>query len=125
MTLKDKYKNVLALGEKLQIKDGYVTEENGKLKIGGTTQYQLEKDRLWDAIKKEGGENPTDLVADIKVTDNSIYGIHTVESGDTLSKIAKSAYGDANSYMKIFEANRDKLNDPNMIKVGQDLVIPN
>lgn len=125
MTLKDKYKNALALGEKLQIKDGYVTEENGKLKIGGTTQYQLEKDRLWDAIKKEGGENPTDLVADIKVTDNSIYGIHTVESGDTLSKIAKSAYGDANSYMKIFEANRDKLNDPNMIKVGQDLVIPN
>ena len=125
MTLKYKYKNVLALGEKLQIKDGYVTEENGKLKIGGTTQYQLEKDRLWDAIKKDGGENPTDLVADIKVTDNSIYGIHTVESGDTLSKIAKSAYGDANSYMKIFEANRDKLNDPNMIKVGQDLVIPN
>ncbi|MBK7035553.1 MAG: LysM peptidoglycan-binding domain-containing protein [Chitinophagales bacterium] len=125
MTLKDKYKNALALGEKLQIKDGYVTEENGKLKIGGTTQYQLEKDRLWDAIKKDGGENPTDLVADIKITDNSIYGIHTVESGDTLSKIAKSAYGDANSYMKIFEANRDKLNDPNMIKVGQELVIPN
>ena len=85
----------------------------------------MEKDRLWDAIKKDGGENPTDLVADIKITDNSIYGIHTVESGDTLSKIAKSAYGDANSYMKIFEANRDKLNDPNMIKVGQELVIPN
>lgn len=48
------------------------------------------KDRLWDAIKKDGGENPTDLVADIKITDNSIYGIHTVESGDTLSKIAKA-----------------------------------
>ncbi len=125
MTLKDKYKNALALGETLQIKDGYVTEEDGKLKIGGTTQYQLEKDRLWDAIKKDGGENPTDLVAEINITDNSIYGIHTVESGDTLSKIAKSAYGDANSYMKIFEANRDKLNDPNMIKVGQELVIPN
>ena len=125
MLFRSKYKNALALGEKLQIKDGYVTEENGKLKIGGTTQYQLEKDRLWDAIKKDGGENPTDLVADIKITDNSIYGIHTVESGDTLSKIAKSAYGDANSYMKIFEANRDKLNDPNMIKVGQELVIPN
>lgn len=125
MTLKDKYKNALALGEKLQIKDGYVTEENGKLKIGGTTQYQLEKDRIWDAIKKDGGENPTDLIADINITDNSIYGIHKVESGDTLSKIAKSAYGDANSYMKIFEANRDKLNDPNMIKVGQELVIPN
>lgn len=46
MTLKDKYKNALALGEKLQIKDGYVTEENGKLKIGGTTQYQLEKRQI-------------------------------------------------------------------------------
>ncbi|MBK7569916.1 MAG: hypothetical protein IPI31_19035 [Bacteroidetes bacterium] len=43
MTLKDKYKNALALGEKLQIKDGYVTEENGKLKIGGTYAVSIGK----------------------------------------------------------------------------------
>ena len=49
---------------------------------------------------------------------------YTVKSGDTLSKIAKNLYGDANKYKKIFEANKDILKDPNMIKVGQVLKIP-
>lgn len=50
--------------------------------------------------------------------------IHVVQSGETLSKIAKDYYGDANEYMIIFEANRDKLSDPDKIQVGQELVIP-
>jgi nucleoid-associated protein YgaU len=49
---------------------------------------------------------------------------HTVKSGDTLSKIAKEAYGDANAYMKIFEANKPMLSDPNKIYPGQVLRIP-
>ena len=49
---------------------------------------------------------------------------HTVKSGDTLSKIAKEAYGDANAYMKIFEANKPMLKDPNKIYPGQKLRIP-
>jgi nucleoid-associated protein YgaU len=49
---------------------------------------------------------------------------YTVVSGDTLSAIAQRFYGDANAYMRIFEANRDKLNDPNLIHPGQELVIP-
>jgi nucleoid-associated protein YgaU len=49
---------------------------------------------------------------------------YIVQSGDTLSKIAKEYYGDANRYMDIFNANRDKLSDPNKIQVGQELVIP-
>jgi nucleoid-associated protein YgaU len=49
---------------------------------------------------------------------------YTVKSGDTLSKIAKDFYGDASKYKKIFEANKDILKDPNMIKVGQVLKIP-
>jgi len=47
-----------------------------------------------------------------------------VQPGDTLSKIAKQFYGNANAYMKIFDANKDQLSDPNNIKVGQELVIP-
>lgn len=47
-----------------------------------------------------------------------------VKSGDTLSKIAKEAYGDANAYMKIFEANKPMLSDPNKIYPGQNLRIP-
>ena len=50
--------------------------------------------------------------------------IYEVKSGDTLSKIAKQEYGDANAYMTIFEANRDILHNPNMIQPGQKLKIP-
>ncbi len=49
---------------------------------------------------------------------------YTVQSGDTLSKIAKEMYGNANDYNKIFEANRPMLSDPNKIYVGQVLRIP-
>jgi nucleoid-associated protein YgaU len=49
---------------------------------------------------------------------------HTVEKGDTLSKIAQQAYGNANQYNKIFEANRPMLSDPNKIYPGQVLRIP-
>ena len=49
---------------------------------------------------------------------------YTVKSGDTLSKIAKEQLGNASSYMKIFEANRDQLSDPDKIKPGQVLKIP-
>ena len=44
--------------------------------------------------------------------------------GDNLSKISKQFYGDADEYMRIFYANRDKLKDPDMIQVGQKLAIP-
>ena len=47
-----------------------------------------------------------------------------VKKGETLSKIAEQYYGDATLYMKIFEANRNILKDPNLIKVGQKLRIP-
>ena len=49
---------------------------------------------------------------------------YTVKSGDTLSKIAKEHLGDGNSYMDIFNANRDQLTDPDKIKPGQVLKIP-
>ena len=49
---------------------------------------------------------------------------YTVKAGDNLSKISKQQYGDANEYMRIFYANRDKLNDPDKIQVGQQLTIP-
>ena len=49
---------------------------------------------------------------------------YVVQSGDTLSKIAKEHYGDANKYNVIFDANRDKLSDPDKIQPGQELIIP-
>ena len=44
--------------------------------------------------------------------------------GDDRFRISKQFYGDANKYMRIFDANRDKLKDPDKIQVGQELVIP-
>ncbi len=49
---------------------------------------------------------------------------YTVQSGDTLSKIAREYYGNSDEYRRIFEANKDKLDDPDDIRPGQELVIP-
>ena len=123
--VKAKYQSVLDLGEKLNIQDGNVAEENGVLKVWGTANTQYEKNLLWDSIKAVGGENPTDIMADIKVADESVFHRHVVQSGDTLGKIAKHYYGDAMKYKEIFEANTDKLKNPDLIYPDQELVIPN
>ena len=56
---------------------------------------------------------------------SGIVKTYTVKEGDTLSKIAEKIYGDASEYEKIYKANKDLIgDDPNMIKVGQELTIP-
>ena len=51
--------------------------------------------------------------------------IYTVQSGDSLSKIAKKHYGDANTWKRIYEANKDTVGpNPDLIRPGQRLVIP-
>lgn len=65
------------------------------------------------------------VVDDIEVeTPEEESRFYTVKSGDTLSKIAKEMYGNANDYNKIFEANRPMLSHPDKIYVGQVLRIP-
>lgn len=123
--IKAKYQSVLDLGEKLNIQNGDVKEENGQLKVWGQAKTQYEKNLLWDEIKKVGGENPTDIMADITVADTSVYARHTVQSGESLSKIAKHYFKDPNKYHAIFEANTNILKNPDLIHPGQELVIPN
>jgi len=86
---------------------------------------KYEKDLLWDKIKKIGGEKPTDIKADIRVDDASVYHRHVVKSGESLSKIAKHYYGDPMKYKQIFSANTNILNNPDVIYPDQVLVIPN
>lgn len=57
-------------------------------------------------------------------TESTAEVIYEVKAGDSLSKIAKQYYGDANAYMVIFEANKDILQNPNLIHPGQKLRIP-
>lgn len=49
---------------------------------------------------------------------------YTVVGGDSLSKIAKKFYGDASKWREIFEANRDRISDPDLIQIGQVIKIP-
>jgi hypothetical protein len=123
MALKEKYQDVLSLGEKLGVKDGGFEEQAGKLKMWGTAAYNYDKNRIWDQIKTHAGWEG-EIAADIKVANEDIYGVYSVESGDTLGKIAKEFLGNAAAYMEIFNLNKDQLSDPDKIKVGQKLKIP-
>ena len=124
MTLQNKYRSVLNLGEKFNATDGYVEEADGVLRVGGTVEYLHEKDQMWDEIKRVGGENPSDIEANIKVSNHAYYTKHVVASGDSLSKIAKEYLNDPMAYKEVFAANTDTLDDPNVIHPGQELVIP-
>jgi len=63
---------------------------------------------------------PTDPVAGARGAGRS----YTVVKGDSLSKIAKREYGDANKWRAIYEANRDLIKDPDLIYPGQLLNVP-
>ena len=124
MSLQAKYNDVLELGKEFGVQDGYVEELDGLLKIGGTTKTQYQKDRMWDKIKEIGGDNPGDIEADIKVEITDYYHKHTVQSGESLSLIAKQYYGDMMKYNAIFEANTDQLKSADVIHPDQELIIP-
>lgn len=102
--------------------------QDDKLFMQGAAPNEALKNGVWNAIKAVD-PSFSDLTADIGV-DSSIPApapaaqTYTVQSGDSLSKIAKHFYGNAGEYMKIFEANQDQLSDPDKIKVGQTLKIP-
>lgn len=120
----EKYKDLEGLAAQLGVRDFSMTESGGKVQIAGKTTYALERDMLWDAIKKHSGWE-AEVAADVKADRSDIHGIHVVKSGESLSKIAKTHLDDAGRYMDIFNANKDKLKDPDMIHPGQELVIPN
>jgi len=125
MAVKQKYQPVLDLGQELNVQDGFVEEQDGVLKIGGTTNTPYEKNLMWDKIKEIGGELASDIEANIKVADTSVYHRHVVQKGETLGKIAKHYFKDPMKYKAIFEANKDILKNPDVIHPEQELVIPN
>jgi LysM repeat protein len=122
--ISQKYADLAQLGYSLGFKNFQTKEEGGKVHYSATAPYQLQKDLFWDQVKKHAGWEG-EVAANITVEKTDIFGIWEVQPGDSLSKIAKSVYDDAGKYMKIFEANKDQLKDPNMIHPGQKLVIPN
>jgi nucleoid-associated protein YgaU len=137
--LKQKYQSVINAMSQHQVQLQNLNMEGDKLFIRAVAPSQEAKNRVWDQIKMVD-QSYSDLVCDISVSESApqqqpkVMGAgvgssgstrrYTVKSGDSLSKISREFYGNAGDYMKIFEANRDKLDDPNKIQPGQELVIP-
>ena len=126
MGLRDKY--AYAIQTCKGMFHGNAEERDGKLYFKGTVSSDAEKNRIWDAIKTIP-DWQKEVIADITViaapaANAGQMRTHTVKAGETLSKIAKDELGSAGAYMKIFEANKDQLPDPNTIKPGQVLRIP-
>ena len=108
--------------------DGSAQEKDGKLYFAGSVKTEAEANEIWNAIKTIPDWR-TDVVADIKVVGPpagaaAAAKTYTVKAGDTLGAIAKTQLGDASAYMKIFNANKDQLSDPDKIKPGQVLRLP-
>ncbi|WP_298598478.1 peptidoglycan-binding protein LysM [Zoogloea sp.] len=91
--------------------------------VAGTVADQATKEKvLLCCGNVEGVDRVDDQLAVTNPEPPATF--HTVVRGDTLSAIAKACYGNANAYMKIFEANKPMLSDPNKIYPGQVLRIP-
>ena len=137
--LKNKYSSALNTIKQRGVQLSHLHVQDNKLVIQGAAPSQEIKNEVWDQIKA-ADSSFSDLNADISVDSSlpqpqaqaagaaagggSSARSYTVKSGDTLSKIAKDFYGNANDYNRIFEANQDQLQSPDKIQVGQELTIP-
>ena len=134
--LKNKYASVLQTIQDKGVVLSHINMDGEKLFIQGAAPSDAIKNEVWDKVKAVDASY-ADLTLDLSV-DSSLPQpqaaaaaaagaagrTYTVKSGDTLSKIAKEFYGNANEYNKIFEANKDKLTSPDKINVGEELNIP-
>lgn len=126
---KQKYAPVFALMEKGGVRLDHLNMDGDKLVMTGAAASEDLRNKIWNEIKAVDATY-SDLQCDIQVDtslpapppDKPADQSYTVVSGDTLSKIAKHFYGDANGYQKIADANG--IDDPNKIQIGQELKIP-
>lgn len=133
MALQDKYQTLIDLANQLGVSGLNVSEGEGFLTIQGATASAEVKQQLWNEYGRiDPDYRSGDLVLNISAPEgdagsssggsgSSSGSTYTVQAGDTLSKIG-SHHGV--SWQKIFEANRDKLDDPDKIRAGQELTIP-
>ena len=121
--LKQKYAGVISTIEGFSDLGANVEQvdlDGEKLHLKATVPSTVVANRTWNAIK-EADSTYADLHHEI-ATSGGAEQPYTVQSGDNLSKIAKRFYGDANKYRDIAQANG--IDDPDKIKVGQDLSLP-
>ena len=137
--LKQKYQSVQNAMAQYQVRLQNLNMQGDKLFMRAEAPSQEAKDRVWDQIKLVDASY-SDLTADITVNQTTqqpraqtagagVSGgqssrTYTVQPGDSLSKISQHFYGNPREYQKIFDANRDQLENPDQIQPGQRLVIP-
>ena len=133
--LKLKYQSVLNFMRSENVQLQNLNMDGNKLFIRASAPSQDTKNKVWDQIKLVD-PHFSDLIADIQapaaVAAAAAAGsaarasgrTYVVQAGDSLSKISKEFYGNTNQYMKIFEANKEQLSDPDKIKPGMKLNIP-
>lgn len=121
--LREKYQSLVDLAGQLGVSNLSVEDGEGFIRVHGTAPSEDAKKQLWDEYNRIDPEYRTgDLVLDIDV--GGMGGpatTYTVQSGDSLSKIGSKLGVD---WKQIFEANRDKISDPDKIYPGQELNIP-
>jgi nucleoid-associated protein YgaU len=142
--LKQKYQSVLNVIQQENVQLGNLHVQADKLFIRGTAPSEALKNKIWDEIKLV---NPQcdDIVADLTVQPQVAHAAaagaqsqagagpkresgqdlaYMVQPGDSLSRIAERFYGSAHEYMKIYYANKDQITNPDQIRAGMKLNIP-
>ncbi|HET9159835.1 MAG TPA: peptidoglycan-binding protein LysM [Caulobacteraceae bacterium] len=115
--------NLRTLG--ITIDNGQITVRGDTVTITGTASDAAEKEKAVLVLgNTKGVAHVDDQIQLAQQQQQPASQFYTVQSGDTLSKIAKQFYGDANRYSAIFEANKPMLKDPDEIYPGQVLRIP-
>ena len=121
-------KKLLDLNLRERIRNLKVEFDNGIVTLSGYCDSQATKEKaiiLARKVKTVKEVNVKDLLTEpVTKPVEEEAEFYTVQAGDSLSKIAKKFYGDANKYPLIFEANKDIIKDPNLIHPGQKLRIP-
>ena len=121
MSVQEKYQSLIDMANQVGVSNLNVTEGDGFIKMQGTAPSAEAKQQLWDEYNRlDPDYRSGDLVLDISAPE-ATSSTYTVQSGDSLSKIG-THYGI--SWQKIYDANRDKLDNPDKIFPGQELTIP-
>ena len=133
--LKHKYESALRAITEQGVRRAHMHMQEGRLVLQGEAPSEQAKNEIWNKVMAVD-PSYSDIKIDLTVNPalasaeqagaTAGGGLHTyiVKSGDTLANIAQQFYGDAGQYMRLFEANPDRLKDPTNIEAGQELYIP-